>query len=314
MRPSTRRDPTLTQLSYFVVAAESGSMTAAADELFVAQSAISTSIGNLEHVLGVQLLVRRRAKGLQLTAEGQELLTRARIILAAVDDAVGALRPESVSGGVNVGCFRTLAPFYLPSIIRELGDEFPELQVDVTELTADQVGEALRGHAIAIALTYDLGLSPEVQREVLTSVPLYAAVSQSHPLASRESVSLAELADQPMVLLDMPLSRDYFLQAFTDHGFRPRVRYRFGSFETVRVMVADGHGFTLLNQQPKVAYTYPGTQLHHLRIQEKTRPLEIVLAWLSGAEMPTRKGQLFAEQCRRSVSGTSGAPREVASD
>jgi DNA-binding transcriptional LysR family regulator len=291
----------LTQLTYFVAAAETGSMTAAADELFVAQSAISTSIANLEQALGVQLLIRRRAKGLQPTAAGSDLLVRARAILAAVDDAVVALRPESVSGRVNVGCFRTLVPFYLPRIIRGLGLEYPELHVEVSELTADQVGEALMRNAIELALCYDLGLGPEVHREVLATMPLYAAVSQSHPLAARETVSLHELAEEPMVLLDLPISRDYFLQAFTDHGLRPWVRYQFANYEAVRAMVANGNYFTLLNQQPKAGYTYSGTRLHHLRIVEKTRPLPIVLAWPSGTEALTRKGSLFAERCREAV-------------
>lgn len=310
MRSSTRRDLSLTQLTYFVAAAETGSMTAAADEHFVAQSAISTSIANLEQALGVQLLIRRRAKGLQLTAAGSDLLMRARSILAAVDDAVGAVRPESVSGRVNVGFFRTLVPFYLPTIIRGLGLDHPEMHVEVSELTADQVGEALSRNAIELALCYDLGLGPDVHQEVLSTVPLYAAVSQSHPLASQESVSLQELAEEPMVLLDLPISRDYFLQAFTDYGLRPWVRYQFANFEAVRAMVANGHGFTLLNQQPKAGYTYSGTRLHHLRIVEKTRPLAIVLAWPMATEALTRKGELFAERCRKAVAAAMSVGEE----
>lgn len=288
-------------------------MTAAADELFVAQSAISTSIANLEHSLGAQLLIRQRAKGLQPTAAGSELLVRARAILAAVDDAIAAVRPENVAGRIRVGCFRTLAPFYLPATIRQLGEDYPELHVEVSELTADQVGDALLSHAIELALTYDLGLGPAIRREVLATVPLYAAVSQAHPLASRQEVSLRELAEQPMVLLDLPVSRDYFLRAFTDHGMRPWVRYRFANFEAVRAMVADGHGFTLLNQQPKAGYTYSGTRLHHLRIAEKTRPLELVLAWPSTTDSLSRKAELFAAQCRQAVTSAPGATADVSS-
>jgi DNA-binding transcriptional LysR family regulator len=301
MRSPSRRDISLTQLTYFVEAAEHGSMTAAADELRVAQSAVSTSVANLEQSLGVQLLIRRRAKGLQLTAAGSELLARARVILAGVDDALDALRPDSLSGRISVGCFRTLAPFYLPSILRGLGEEHPELRVDVTELTVEQVSCSLLDHSIEIALTYRLGFGPEIRCDTLASVPMYAAVSREHPLAARETVSLSELVDEPMVLLDLPVSRDYFLRAFTDHGLRPSVRYRFGNYEAVRAMVATGHGFTLLNQQPRVGYTYSGSQLHHLRIEEPTAALDLVLAWADGFEVPTRKAELFAEQCRRSV-------------
>jgi DNA-binding transcriptional LysR family regulator len=301
MRSSPFRDVSLVQLSYFVAAAEWGSMTAAASELFVAQSAVSTSVANLEQTLGVQLLIRRRAKGLQLTAQGAELLTRARLILATVDDTVLALRPENASGRISVGCFRTLAPFYLPSIIRDLSVAHPELQVDVRELTADEVQPALDAQAIEVAFTYDLGLGSEVNTEVLETVPLYAAVAADHPLASRDEVSLTELAELPMVMLDMPVSRDYFLNAFTENGLRPSVRYRFGNFEAVRAMVALGHGFTLLNQQPKLGYTYQGSELRRLKIIEDVRPLDLVIASLNGTQSLTRKAQLFADQCRATV-------------
>ncbi|MDF2046582.1 MULTISPECIES: LysR family transcriptional regulator [unclassified Microbacterium] len=300
MRPPAKPDISLAQLRYFVVAAEQGSMTWAADELFIAQSAISTAIANLEKTLGAQLLIRRRAKGLQLTPAGIELLQRSRGILAAVDDAVQALRPENTSGRVSVGCFRTMAPFYLPDIVSALEASHPELQLDVIELLADGVNDALREQSIEIALTYDLGLAADVDRTVLSSVPLYVAVGAQHPLASRSHVRLAELVDEPMVLLDLPVSRDYFLKAFTDQGLRPSVRYRFANFEGVRAMVASGHGFTLLNQQPKLSYTYSGGELHRLAIVEPTRPLDIVLARRSSVPL-TRKASLFAAEARRAV-------------
>lgn len=312
MRQTSKPDISLTQLRYFIAAAEQGSMTWAADELFVAQSAISTSIANLERSLGVQLLIRRRAKGLQLTTQGVEFLQRSRGILAALDDAVSALRPENTAGRVNVGCFRTLAPFYLPSIVSALEEAHPELQLDVTELLADGVNDALHDQAIEVALTYDLGLDGDIAREVLAQVPLYAAVGATHHLAGRPTIELAELVDEPMVLLDLPVSRDYFLQAFTDHGLRPSVRYRFANFEGVRAMVASGHGFTLLNQQPKLGFTYSGGELQRLSIVEPTRPLDIVLARRASAPPMTRKAALFAEEARRAVAHIMGSPAESA--
>jgi DNA-binding transcriptional LysR family regulator len=312
MRPTQKPDISLTQLRYFVAAAEQGSMTWAADELFVAQSAISTSIANLEKSLGVQLLIRRRAKGLQLTTQGADFLQRSRGILAAVDDAVNALRPENTAGRVNVGCFRTLAPFYLPSIVSALEEAHPELQLDVSELLADGVNDALRDQAIEVALTYDLGLDGDITREVLAQVPLYVAVGATHPLAGRSSVRLADLVEEPMVLLDLPVSRDYFMQTFTDHGLRPSVRYRFANFEAVRAMVASGHGFTLLNQQPKLGYTYSGGELHRLNIVEPTRPLDIVLARRASSAPMTRKASLFADEARLAVTRVMGAATEAA--
>ncbi len=302
-----RRDISLTQLTYFAAAAEHGSMTAAADELFIAQSAISAAITHLEHQLGVQLLIRQRAKGLQLTAAGEHFLQRARQILAELDDAVASVHSESLTGRVGVGCFRTLAPFFLPMLVRDLGERAPGLYVDVTELTADEVAPALAAHRIEVALTYDLGLEATVRLERLATVSLYAAVAQHHRLAGRESVSLAELAEEPLVLLDLPLSRDYFLRTFTDHGLQPSIRYRFESYEAVRAMVAMGLGFTLLNQQPKIESTYAGGSLYHIPILEPTPSLDIVLAWNDDGALPTRRARAFADTCRAAIGGADAA-------
>ena len=289
----------LTQLSYFVAAAERGSMTLAAASLFVAQSAISTSIGNLEESLGTQLFIRRRAKGLLLTSSGSELLVRARSILSSVEDAVDALRPETITGNLEAACYSTLAPFYLPEILQGTAEEYPGLQVRIRELGADGINDAIMNHAIEVALTYDLGLNSSLHVETLATVPLYAAVAISHPLAARSEVSLAELADEPMVLLDMPVSRDYFLGAFLEQGLTPEVGHRFASFEAVRAMVAREHGFTLLHQKPALDYTYDGRSVHTLRITDDIPGLDIVLA--SASPEIGRRASVFADQCRRAV-------------
>lgn len=302
MRPSVARDLSLTQLSYFVTAAEHGSMTLAAASLFVAQSAISTSIGNLEESLGTQLFIRRRAKGLLLTSSGSELLVRARGILASVEDAVDALRPETISGHLEVACYSTLAPFYLPEILQSTAEDYPDLQLRIRDLSADGINEAVMNRAIEVALTYDLGLDPSLHTERLATVPLYAAVAVSHPLASRSEVSLAELVDEPMVLLDMPISRDYFLNTFLDHGLTPTVGHRFASFEAVRAMVARNHGFTLLHQKPAMDYTYDGRMLRALRVTDDVPGLDIVLA--SADVAISRRARVFANQCRLAVQPT----------
>lgn len=284
-------------------------MTLAASSLYVAQSAVSTSIGNLEDSLGTQLFIRRRAKGLLLTASGSELLVRARSILNSVEDAVDALRPESISGNLEAACYSTLAPFYLPDILERTAQEHPDLQLRVRDLGADSISDALVNHAIEVALTYNLGLDPSLHVETLATVPLYAAVAVSHPLASRSEVSLAELATEPMVLLDMPVSRDYFLNAFLDRGLTPVVGHRFASFESVRAMVARDHGFTLLHQKPALDHTYDGRMVHTLRLIDDVPGLDIVLASTDVAL--GRRARVFAEQCRRAVQ-TSGTPAEIA--
>ena len=295
------RDVSLTQLVYFMRCAELSSMTEAASSLHVAQSAVSTSIANLERRLGTPLFVRRRAKGLLLTAAGEIFLARVRRVLADIDDAMAAVDPGNFSGGLRIGVFPTLAPFYLPEIAQRLARTHPGIDPEFVELSADGIEGALASHSIEVALTYDLGLSPAVHRERLGRAPLYAAVAPEHRLARRRTIPIAELAAESMILLDLPHSRDYFTAVFTGNGLAPLVRHRFTSFETVRAMVARGHGFTLLNQRPVHDLTYDGGRLVVIDIKEDTGGLDIVLASARPMEGLSRRARAFVEQCRSVV-------------
>jgi DNA-binding transcriptional LysR family regulator len=295
---ATRRDISLTQLAYFERCAERSSMTEAAASLHIAQSAISTSIRNLEHKLGTPLFVRRRAKGLVLTSAGETFLARARRILADIDDAVSAIDPSSLTGKLRVGVFATLAPFYVPEIVQRLADAYPGIDPEFVEVSAGELESALADHSIEVALTYDLGMSPSVRRERLRQVPLYVAVGPGHRLASRDRVRIAELGEEPMVLLDLPHSRDYFTNMFAQVGFAPVIRHRFTSFEAVRAMVARGHGFTLLNQRPVHDLTYDGGRLVVIELAEDTGNLDVVLASVQPVGTLSRRARAFVEQCR----------------
>lgn len=295
------RDISLTQLVYFTRCAELSSMTEAAASLHVAQSAVSTSIGNLEHRLGRPLFIRRRAKGLVLTAAGETFLVRARRILADIDDAMASVDPAHVSGKLRIGVFPTLAPFYLPGIAQRLAQAHPGIDPEFVELGADEIEPALADHAVEVVLTYDLGLVASLYRERLRETPPYAAVAPEHPLAGRDKVYVFELANEPMVLLDLPSSRDYFTGIFTRRGLAPVIRHRFSSFEAVRAMVARGHGFTLLNQRPAHDLTYDGGRLVIIELAEDAGSLDIVLVSAQPMNTLSRRAQAFVAQCRAVV-------------
>ncbi len=293
-------DVSLAQLRYFSKAAEVGSMTKAGQELFIAQSAVSTAISQLERTLGVQLFLRRRSKGLVLTSEGREFLGRANGILNAVVEAVDSASPGAIRGTIQVGFFQTLAPFYLAEVVFRLGQQFPHLNVSAREMTIPQLEAALRDGEIEVAFTYGLQAGAGISIEPLGRTAVYAAVGDQHPLVGRSSVALSELADEPMVLLDLPTSRDYFLGIFAQRQLTPRVQYRFESFETVRSMVARGHGYTILNQRPAYDVTFDGHHLCVLDIAECDQGLEIVAARLGKAPM-TRKVEAFIATCAAAV-------------
>ena len=103
--------------------------------------------------------------------------------------------------------------------------------------------EKLRRGEIALALTYDLDLPPDLEFIGLARVPPYAFVAADHPLARRRAVSIEELASDPYLLLNIPASRDYFLALFRQAGVSPRIGGRFEHLDVIRSLVARGEGY-----------------------------------------------------------------------
>ncbi|MFB7718307.1 LysR family transcriptional regulator [Nocardia sp. NPDC056100] len=290
MNSQRRPDVTLTQLRYFVEAATFLSMTRAAERLMVAQSAISSSISQLENQIGTPLFIRQRSRGLVLTAAGEQMLRDTRSVLAHLGDVLDAARghEDAVRGRVRLASFITLTPFLLPRLISDVGQAYPELEIDVVEVRPDTVRAALRDGSSELALCYDLGIADDLDCEVLATYAPHVVLPPDHRLAGAAAIELRDLADDPMVLLDLPVSRDYFLAMFTTAGITPTVRYRTGSYEAVRGLVARGHGFSILNQLPASDVTYDGGRVVTVPIADDVEPLSVVLASLKGVQSTAR--------------------------
>ncbi|MCU1444505.1 LysR family transcriptional regulator [Cryobacterium sp.] len=281
---------TLMQLTYFVEAANHLSMSAAADELRVAQSAVSASIAQLETHVGAQLFLRLRSKGLVLTAAGESLLRDSTVILAQLDEALESARgvETQVRGVVRLACFVTLAPFVLPGLLSVLGERFPKLILDVTEVDADGVRSELRRGAAELALSYGFSVGTDLTSETVAVARPYAVLPAQHPLAARGTVHLRELGLEKLILLDLPHSRDYFLNLLGSVGIEPNIRYRSTSYETVRALVARGHGYSILNQRPVPSETYDGGQVAVVEIADEVASLPIVISTVTSMRSTAR--------------------------
>jgi len=292
---------TLVQLRYFAAAAEHGSMTAASRALMVSQSAISTAVAQLEKELGVQLLLRHHARGLALTEAGRNFYQELRgFLLHSSELAESARRAgDAVVGDLAVGCFTTLAPFRLPSLLAAFADRFPRVRVTVVEGEHARLKRALRAAECELALMYGYDLEEDIEHVVVDTAPPYALVSSAHPLASRDpaEVELREFAGEPMVLLDLPHSSAYLESVLRGAGVEPVIRHRTAGYETVRALVAHGHGFALLNQRPSHDQTYDGARVVCLALRDPVEPLNVVLAWMRGTRL-TRRAQAFSRTCR----------------
>ncbi|WP_413872550.1 LysR family transcriptional regulator [Albidovulum sp.] len=236
---------TLRQLRYFTAVAQTGSATRAAALLNVSQPSISAAIRELEADLGQALFLRRQALGLDLTPFGADKVREAREILARVE----AMTDAGGKGARNrlvLGYFATLGPIWIPGIVGHLGAVLPDTELDLRECDLEGIARFLSTGVIDCALSYDVGLPPGTERAVLAELLPHAVLPAGHPLAGRESVSLAELAEHDFVLIDLPLSREFLMVPFWQRGLSPRIRLKTRSIEMARRMVAAGQGVSLL--------------------------------------------------------------------
>ncbi|MEI9426395.1 LysR family transcriptional regulator [Mesorhizobium sp. Cs1299R1N3] len=305
---------TLRQLEYFVAVGEAGSIAKAAEQVNVSPPSISASIAQLEAEFGVQLFVRKHSHALALTAGGRLFLKEAARLLNDADalhDIAGDIA-EKVRGPLAIGCLLTFAQIVLPALRKKFEDAYPDVRVRQFERNQGQLFEMLQRGEIDAALTYDLELSQDMTFEPLMQLPAYVMLPAAHRLAARAGITPEELVDEPMVLLDLPYSREYFLSAFQPRGLRPKIVERTGDIAVMRSMVANGFGYGIANMRPLNTMSPDGKLLVFVPLLGDLRPLTLGIA-LPNAEHRTLTVQAFIDHCRRFVveQGVFGTERIV---
>jgi DNA-binding transcriptional LysR family regulator len=293
---------TLRQLEYFVATCDSGSVTEAAQNIPVAQSSVSAAIAQLEAALGVKLLIRHHAQGVSPTAEGRRFVARARALLRDSEDLerFASELTNELTGTLSLGCLVTLAPLVTPRLCQDFQRANPAASVELAEAgQADLVARLQTGH-LSLALTYDLDLARDLVFEPLAELPPYALFPADHPLAEQEDVTIGQLAEHPLVLLDLPHSRDYFRALFLSEGLEPRIAQRSTQPEVIRTLVANSFGYSIINARPVTEHALDGRPLRTVRIAGAPRAMTLGLATLA-ATRRTRLTDAFAEHCRRAI-------------
>lgn len=289
-------------MSYFVATGEANSITIASERIHISSPSISSAIAHLEAEFGVQLFFRNHAQGLVLTPAGERLFVAARTLLRKAEglqDLANEIT-QDVSGPLRVGAFRTLAPLLLPDLWMEFGELFPKITTKIYENDEYELAARLRRAELDVAITYAQA-GEGLAFETLALLPTYALVPASHRFASRGSVDLGQLVDEPFVLLDLPVSRDYFMALFEQVGAVPDIIARSEQPETVRSYVAAGLGYSLMTARPRSLVALNGKEMAYLRLENNFRPMELGL--LSSKNIQKTRAVLAFEQfCRERIS------------
>ncbi|MBB2927865.1 LysR family transcriptional regulator [Paraburkholderia silvatlantica] len=292
----------LRQLRYFVVAAEALSFTAAARRLHISQPSISTALADLEASFGVQLFIRHHASGLSLTHSGRDLLGHARNLLKNAEELqLAASEMDGGMGGtISLGCLVSLAPPLMPGIISRFVKEHAGIGFRTTEAHQDVLFGGLSDGSLDIVLTYSLDIADGIAFTPLLSLPPYVLLPRTHRLARANKVSLAELLEEPYVMLDLPHSREYFSALFDSVGTRPVPTFRSSQPEVVRGMVANGLGYSILNFPLKSTRTVDGEHFVIKHFKDNVSATTLGIAQSSGMRS-RRIVQHFAAFCEAYV-------------
>lgn len=241
----------LRHLRYFKAIADYGSVTAAATRLHVSQSAISEQIRDLEDEVGGQLL-DRKARKIQLTAQGKVFLEEACKTLTAAERAVEMTR-QSLHGEVgtlSIGFFLWGAGGFFPRIIREFRRRRPGIRLSLFDMHASEQLVALEDGRIDVGLTRPLEppFDRRLESELLYRDRIVVAVRPDHPFAKRK-VQIKELATERIVLCDRrasPVLYDNFVKLCAEDGFMPQIVNTSPTWAGVLTLVEAGEGVALV--------------------------------------------------------------------
>jgi LysR family tcuABC transcriptional regulator len=204
----------LRQLRYFAQIVESGSLSKASRQLFVAQPALSQHLSKLEEEVGKPLL-HRSSRGVAPTENGLALYHHARFMLRQLDQALSIARKESgtVQGMVSVGLpATTVSALGLP-LVRRVRERYPNILLNVVEGMSGHLGQMMRMGQLDLAVLFAPDVAPDLAAEALLEEELFVILPKPSKLVPprRTTITLAEAAALPLIL------------PTTTHGLRRRI-------------------------------------------------------------------------------------------
>lgn len=235
------------QLEFFVEVARRQSFTKAAEELLVAQPAISKSIKKLESEVGL-LLFNRAERKVSLTAEGEVLLKHAEVILDQLAHAKAEMEELSglKKGEVRIGLPSMVGSYYFPGLIIDFKKKYPDLQIMVYEEGTVKIRQMLMDGEIDMGVILEDDEMEGIEVLSFLEEEMVVCVPDSHPFASLHAVSYEELAKQSLILFkEGYFQREIIAQASQISGLPLNVTFETNQISLIKSLVARKLGVTL---------------------------------------------------------------------
>jgi LysR family hydrogen peroxide-inducible transcriptional activator len=267
----------LRDLRYLVALADLKHFGRAADRCAVSQPTLSAQLKKLEDYLGVAL-IERQPRNVSLTPIGEQIVTRARRVLQDSDDIIEIARAsrDPLAGTLRMAMIPTLGPYLLPLLAPKLRKRLPKLQLMLYEYQTAVLVEQLKAGELDVGILA-LGVDIDgLESRELAHEPFTVALPANHALSKKPALRMDDLDDATLLLLeDGHCLRSHALEACRRIRVHEAGDFRATSLETLRQMVAAGHGITLL---PELATRGPfaATKNPVIRPFAKPAPYRII--------------------------------------
>lgn len=234
------------QLRYFLCVAGRQSFTRAAEELGLSQPALSRSIQKLEDELG-QPVFERKTRSVMLTDAGVLLQARASQVLSIIDDTKAEITDDGQSGRVRVGAIPTIAPYFLPEVLRQFSNSFPQATVIVQENVTDVLLKSCTQGELDLAILALPIPAKYLDIEELFEEELLLVLPPDHRLTDKEKIRLNDVEPYPFVLLDEAhCLSDSIVSFCRQRSFQPVTVERTSQLTMVQELVSLSHGISMI--------------------------------------------------------------------
>ncbi len=284
------------QLRYFLRVAERQNFTRAAEDLAISQPALSRSIQKLEEELG-QPVFERKARSLSLTDAGRLLRARARQVLTIIEDTKAEITDDGQRGRVRIGAIPTVAPFFLPEVLRTFSREFPLATLIVQEQTTDALIKCCTQGEIDLAILAMPVPAKYLEVEELFEEELLLVLPPDHPLVNKERIRLGDVESYPFVLLDEAHCLSDNIASFCRRrSFQPVAVERTSQLAMVQELVSLSHGVSMIPEMARQCDQSDRRVYRSLTGRKPTRTVAIV--W-NPYRFQSRLVKAFCEYLRR---------------
>ena len=270
----------LKQLEYFLAVTETKNISIASKKINISSPSISSAIAQLEQEFSIKLFIRKHASGLELTKSGEKFALAAKNIVNQSKDLYNIANnlTKNNVGNINLGCLTTLAPVIAPSLRKKYIDKNDKVSIIQHEGNQADLIDFIISGKVDIAITYNLSLPKNIAFIPLINVPPHVMVHANHKFASLKEIDLDKIKDEPLILLDLPLSREYFLSIFEAQNIKPYISEKTSQISVLRSLVAHEFGYSIANLQLGIPQSIDGLKISQIPLKGDHKSLELGLA------------------------------------